>query len=72
MSESPLSPHAVPTSAHAQTKAVALLLLAGCLLLPGRFTAHRLPRILAGLAEGAVVVVPATPDLRDGQAVTLK
>ena len=28
--------------------------------------------ILAGLAEGAVVVVPATPDLRDGQAVTLK
>ena len=32
MSESPLSPHAVPTIAHAQTKAVALLLLAGTLL----------------------------------------
>lgn len=64
MSESPLSPHSVPTIAHAQTKAVALLLLAGTLLVlfvlyvmqaRGVFTENQQLLLVAENAEGVTV-----------------
>ena len=64
MSESPLSPHAVPTIAHAQTKAVALLLLAGTLLVlfvlyvmqaRGVFPENQQLLLVAENAEGVTV-----------------